>query len=165
MYNKKTMSLCFFLTNWGRKVGGGSTRPKRLERPEDNCIQATWRLPLLQRGAGITKQGATWELKTLEQKKDRVPRYFLSSKTSDFLSHYPFGLPWLCWARAWERQGISRRGMTSTISFRNYFPIYLSTFGSIERDKPTQSYSAPGTTTPERECIFKALWIPPSWIA
>jgi hypothetical protein len=37
-------------------------------------------LPLLQRGAGITKEGATWELKTLKQKEDRIPRYFLSSK-------------------------------------------------------------------------------------
>ena len=25
-------------------------------------------------------EGATWELKTLEQKEDRIPRYFLSSK-------------------------------------------------------------------------------------
>ena len=100
-----------------------------------------------------------------ETERGQNTQVFPFLQTSNFLSHYPFGLPWLCWARAWERQGISQRGMTSTITFRNYFPVYLSTFRSIGRDKPTLSYSAPGTTTPERECIFKALWIPPSWIA
>lgn len=118
------------------------------------------------RGAGITKQRATWELKTLEQKEDRVHRSFLSSKPPIPYPIIPLAcLPWLCWARTWEGQRISQREMASTITFHNYFPIYLLTFGSIERDKPTQSHSAPGTTTSERECSFKALWIPLSWIA
>ena len=153
--------VVFFLRNGGRKVEGGSTTPKSLERPEDKWIQAI--LPWRSWGH---KARSHLGAETLEQKEDRTPRPFLSSKPPIPYSVIPLAcLPWLCWARAWKGQRISQREVTSTITFHNYFPIYLSTSGGIERDKPTQSHSAPGTTTPERECNFKALWILPSWIA
>lgn len=117
-----------------------------------------------QRGAGTTKGEAAWELETLAQKEGRILRSFSSS-------HPPISCPFIpldkrLWLRAWEGQGISlRANRETTVAFHNYFPIHLLMFGSRWKDKSTQSYSGSGTTTPERECIFKALWKPPSWIA